>query len=1113
MFKKIFSLVVFIASIQIQAQLTTSPILPTASEVITINFDATNTPLKDYTGDIYAYTGVTVNGVRWQNIIGGADWNAPISGRPKLTRTGTNTYTLVITPTTHAFYSVPTSSVISELNFVFRAAGGSPQTADIFVPIYTAGLNVTFINPLQNAVYNLNDNITITAEANLNANLELFINGVSQQTASNTKTISKNYTFTSTGTHTLKVVANDGVSTKEQTISIFVKTPTQTATKPSGLKYGINKNPDNSVTFLLKAPFKNDVLLIGDFNNWELNAAYQLYKDGEDFWITLLGLDINTEYAYQYLIDYTIKISDPYSEKILDPWTDQYIKTSNYPNLKAYPTDKTTGYVSTFKINEEIYTWNVTNFIKPNQHNLVIYELFFRDFTETDSFNEAITKLDYLKKLGVNAIELMPINEFEGADSWGYNPALYMALDKSYGTKNDFKKFVDECHKRGIAVLADIVFNHSYGQSPLLQMYWDATTNKPAANNPWYNQNHNFVDNTSAHWGYDFNHESAYTKSFFKDVLSYWMTEYKIDGFRFDFTKGMTNTLFYGSNNWGNAYDAPRISILKNYADHVWNHNPTNKPFVIFEHLSDNSEETELANYGIMMWGNLNYSYSQNSMGIATGSDISWISHKARSWNQPNVVGYMESHDEERMMYRNINFGNTSQSPTYNVRDLKTALARQELASLFFLTIPGPKMIWQFGELGYDFSINRCENGTISNDCRLSRRPIKWDYLNDNNRKHVYSTWATLNAFRKIHPVFQTNDFTLNVATLTKSIQLRHASMDVVIVGNFDVIHKDINPQFTKTGTWYEYFTGEIRTVTNTTATINLKPGEYRLYATVKITDPFGGTALDDSDGDGINDVLDQCPNTLIGTTVNETGCPIFSLPSNNFRLEVTQPTCLGKNNGSIKITATESHNYIATVNGIDYPFTTTLTVSSLAPKTYPICIKIPAQNNYTQCFEFTITEPAGLTGRTSYEAVGKKTVANINIESGTAPYTVLINGQSIIETSDKTIQVAINNGDLIDVKSSINCEGTLSQTVNLFEDITVFPNPTSDFVTVLIPSYISHNSIPIKLYNYAGKIILSKSIDVINQQLKINLSNLASGLYLLKIQLDTPITLKVIKK
>ncbi|MBE0424753.1 MAG: alpha-amylase, partial [Lutibacter sp.] len=886
------------------SQVTTVPTIPTANSEITVTFNAVGSELDGYSGDVYAHTGVitsnSTDNTDWKYVIG--SWGNNTT-QPKLTKIGTNLFQLILTPDITSFYGIPTGETITNLALVFRSSDGTKQSRpDIFIPIYAEGLNITFTNPANNSAFNLNSSITISAEASVASNLELFVNGISKKTATNATAISTSHLLTSAGNQTLKAVATNGTEVKETTINIFVKTPTVTAVKPVGLKFGLNKNPDNSVTFLLKAPFKNDVLLLGDFNNWTLDGNYQMKKDGEDFWLTIPDLDINTEYAYQYFIDYNIKVADPYSEKILDPWTDQFIKAGNYPNLKAYPTDLTTGYVSTFLINEPTYTWNITDFTKPAQNNLIIYELLIRDFTESDSFTEAITKLDYLASLGVNAIELMPINEFEGAESWGYNPALYMALDKSYGTKNDFKKFVDECHQRGIAVLADVVFNHSYGQSPLLQMYFDNANNKPAADNPWYNVNHNLVDNTSAHWGSDFNHESAHTRAFFKDVLSYWMNEYKIDGFRFDFTKGFSNTLYFGANNWASAYDQSRIDILKDYADHVWSNKPANKPYVIFEHLSDNSEETVLANYGIMLWGNINHSYNQNTMGFASDANINWISYKQRGWNNPNVVGYMESHDEERLMYKNLQFGNSTNSD-HNVKNLNVALSRQELAGMFFFTIPGPKMIWQFGELGYEFSINTCENGTISNDCRLSRKPIRWDYFDNTNRKQIYNTWATLSAFKKQYPdVFNTTNFTLNVGTLTKSIVLRGATTDVVIVGNFDVTNKSITANFTKIGTWYEYFTGEEKNITNTSTSITLNPGEYKLYSTVKLLDPRGGTALDDSDGDGVADTIDLCPNTFPGTNVSNTGCPIFTLPANNFTVEVTSETCPNKDNGKISI-------------------------------------------------------------------------------------------------------------------------------------------------------------------------------------------------------------------
>ncbi|MFD0762905.1 alpha-amylase family glycosyl hydrolase, partial [Lutibacter aestuarii] len=924
----------FILLVQVSfAQVSTLPAIPTATNEITIVFNAANTPLNNYSGDIYAHTGATVDGVKWQNVIG--NWGEN-NVQPKLTRSASNSneYTLSITPSAYSFYGINTNKTITELSFVFRSSDGNTQTSDIFIPIYEEGLNITITNPINNNSFNLNETITITAESSLEADLEVLVNSISQKIANSSTTISTNYKFTTTGNHFIKAKATANNETKETEISVFVKSPTQHKSLPNGVKNGINIHPDNSITFVLLAPNKTDVFLIGDFNNWELNEAYQLYKDGEYFWITLNNLDQNFEYAYQYLIDFNIKIADPYSEKILDPWTDQYIKEGNYPNLKEYPTNLTDGYVSTFKINEEVYVWNVLDFIKPPQDNLIIYELHIRDFTESDSYNEAITKLDYLQSLGINAIELMPINEFEGADSWGYNPALYMALDKAYGTKNDLKKFVDECHKRNIAVLADVVFNHSYGQSPLLQMYWDSQNNKPAADNPWYNQNHNLVDNTSAHWGYDFNHESSYTTNFFNDVLTYWMEEYKVDGFRFDFTKGFSNTLYYGSNNWASTYDASRIAILKNYADHVWSYNSTNKPYVIFEHLATNSEETELANYGIMLWGNLNHNYNQNTMGYSSESDISWISYQQRGWNKPNIVGYMESHDEERLMYKNLQYGNSNS--TYNIKNLNTALAREELAGMFFFTIPGPKMIWQFGELGYDISINE-------ND-RVGRKPILWEYFNEAQRKQLYNTWATLIEFKKQYPeVFNSSDFLLNVNTLTKSIVLKHSSMDIVIIGNFDIVNKEINIPYTKTGIWYEYFTGEEKNVINTSETISLKPGEYKLFSSIKLLDPRGGTALDDSDGDGVADTLDLCPNTFPGTNVNETGCPLFSLSPANFTIEVIGETCVGKENGSIEIAAQEAYNYSVTVDETIYNFTNTTNafIEGLAPDTYEFCISV----------------------------------------------------------------------------------------------------------------------------------------------------------------------------
>jgi hypothetical protein len=166
-------------------------------------------------------------------------------------------------------------------------------------------------------------------------------------------------------------------------------------------------------------------------------------------------------------------------------------------------------------------------------------------------------------------------------------------------------------------------------------------------------------------------------------------------------------------------------------ADKIWAVNP--KAFVILEHFAANTEEQELAAYknGMLVWGNANYNFNEATMGYNDGgnSNFSWASYQMRGYSKPGLVAYMESHDEERLMYKNRMYGNSSGS--YNIKNLNTALNRNEMAATFFLSLAGPKMIWQFGELGYDYSINRCENGSVSSDCRTSPKPVVWDYYED----------------------------------------------------------------------------------------------------------------------------------------------------------------------------------------------------------------------------------------------------------------------------------------------------------------------------------------------------------------------------------------------
>ena len=809
------------------AQVVTSdPSIPVESDEVIITFyaDQGTGGLADFTGDVYAHTGVITD-----KSTSGSDWKyAPTWGdneaKYKLTRTATNTYTLSITPNVRDYYGVPAGETIKQMAFVFRSADNSKEGKDtgnknIYVDVAKEELTVSISAPANNSVFESGTNVDVKVDALLSDNLELFVNGTSVVNTTS-RSVSYQITNATLDEYEVKAVAKKGTETKEEIIKFYVRGAVVNETRPSGLKRGVNVIDANTATVVLYAPYKEFVYLMGDFNDWEPSNSALMKKDGDYFWLTLTGLDEHTEYAYQFWFDEGLKVADPYTNKVLDPWNDPYISDDVYPNLKDYPTGKTEEIVSAFTTADQSYNWQVDDFTVPEPEKLVIYELHVRDWSANGDIKTVTDSINYFKELGVTAIELMPFNEFEGNDSWGYNPSFYFAADKAYGTPNDYKEFIDVCHQNGIAVLMDMVLNHSFGQSPFARMYMDE--GKPAANNPWYNREHN-LENPDAHWGYDFNHDRTETRMLVDSINEYWLSEYKIDGFRFDFTKGFSNTFFSNSTDpWASNYDAARIANLKRMADEIWN--VKSDAIVSFEHLSQNSEEKELANHGILLWGNHHGNFKQATLGYS-GSDFSWASYQNRGWNDPHIISYMESHDEERIMYENNENGNSSGS--YDVKDLATGLERTGAAAVFLMSIPGPKMIWQFGELGYDISIN--ENG------RTGRKPIKWEYYDDENRKALYDTYAGIIDLKKDEPVFSTDDFDMEVSGATKLIELNYAGSDIRLVGNFELEQKTMLPKFSSTGYWYNHFTGDSINVTNTNMKLTLEAGEFALYSQKKL--------------------------------------------------------------------------------------------------------------------------------------------------------------------------------------------------------------------------------------------------------------------------------------
>jgi len=844
--KAFYSLVAvfFYSALSFAQVVTFQPTFVTANDTVTVIYDASlgNGELVGVS-QIYAHTGVITNAsatnTDWLHVQG--NWGTA-DNKVKMTNLGNNKHSIKFHINT--FYNVPTNENAYRLAFVFRDAAGNKvgrasDGSDIFVDLFQGGYEARFTLPDEKGkIVSLNDQISLRAEASSPSTISIFQGGtlVTQQTNSKLVISTINVSATGYGKFYLTMVADDGSGNVENdTVYYVARPPVNVAATPSGVEDGINYLNDTSVILQIVAPFKNFIYVVGDFSNWEYEPKYYMNRtpSGDRYWVQINGLVKGTEYRFQYSIDdEAMRVADVYSDKILDPWNDKWIDNATYPNLTSYPEGKTTYPVSVLHPGEQPYPWdNSINYTKPDQENLIVYELLIRDFVETHKYRTVADSIKYFKNLGINAIQLMPIMEFEGNESWGYNPMFFFAPDKYYGSKDDLKYLVEECHKNDIAVILDIAINHSFGQNPQVRMYFDPSAGQygqPTANSPWFNQTARHDFNV----GYDYNHESQYTKDFTKRVIGYWIEEYRIDGYRFDLSKGFTQKNTLGNIGAWNAYDQGRVNIWNEYSSHIWGVDPT--AYVILEHLGDNSEETVLANSGMMPWGSMHGPFKELSLGYS--ADLGWASYKTRGWNDPHAIVYACSHDEERLVYENVNYGNSVTG--YNLKNLKTALQRQELIATFLMAIPGPKMIWQFDELGYPYSINYCPDGTINSDCRTANKPIRWDYFNDPDRYKLYKSYGSVFQLKGDYPTFSTSDFNIDVAGSGKRVHLNHVDMDAVVLGNFAMGAISMVPGFQHTGIWYDYFSGDSLDVTDLNASIDFDPGEYHIYTDKKLETP-----------------------------------------------------------------------------------------------------------------------------------------------------------------------------------------------------------------------------------------------------------------------------------
>ncbi len=606
--------------------------------------------------------------------------------------------------------------------------------------------------------------------------------------------------------------ADSKVEFKRNVIYDLGTISSEEAPMPEGVRHGINYINDNTVTLVLydrdsqgrPHDFCN---LLWDENWWGDSGRPKTplrYDNAAGcWWITLTDLDPDRNYKFQYQLGYgdnvTVTTFDPYTEILYDTANDQYVK--NYPGLAAEFGDnhygRASGFISAFKIKRDEYNWTIEDYDIEDKNDLIIYEMLVRDFTDNTygegSIAAAMEELDYLKTLGVNAVELMPIQEFDGNDSWGYGTHAYFAMDKAYGTGNDYKAFIDACHQKGMAVILDVAYNHATGVHPYAAMYWDSGSNKTASNNPWFN-----VD-APHQWSvyHDWNHGNPMVREHVKRNLEYLLTEYKVDGFRFDLTKGFTQ-----NSGTEESYDQSRVDILKEYNYHI--QCVDDGAVMICEHFNDH-ENWELGKDGIKVWRKMTDPYAKAMKRDMSMSDFSGLvnTYNGDGYISDNLtfgtlVGFQESHDEQRTNYD----GQWDYSGASI--EFATRIERAKLNAAFFLLAPGPKMIWQFGEIGYDYSIEY--NG------RVGKKPVVTDdYMAVAERKALYDTYSMLLEFRRNNPRFFDSDAKFRWYVDGNHQTGRYMFCEdadgkiFALFGNFGKGSQNIGLELPEDGAWYQY--------------------------------------------------------------------------------------------------------------------------------------------------------------------------------------------------------------------------------------------------------------------------------------------------------------------
>ena len=553
--------------------------------------------------------------------------------------------------------------------------------------------------------------------------------------------------------------------------------------KPDFLEFGPQQSND-AMYLSIRIPGHQFVQVkINNVNDEEDISIFTLKKDPmlSDVWWTELELP-NGVYDYEYVLPNGATFPDPLSRMV----------RNNKTRIEIGPGGVTTA---------DDYNWISANYLKPTLDTLVIYELHVDDFSAAGNgvgtFQHVLEKLDHLKSLGINAIELMPISEFPGNHSWGYDPHIISAINDSYGTPEQFKYFVDQCHNMGIAVILDIIWNHIRSSSPLWQMQPDYDLNP-------YIKHHEEMNPNEApeSWGMlDIDHFNMNTIEYINKVHRIWIDEYKIDGFRFDAAAHL-----------GWSVSQPDLGIY-GWSNALYDHDST--VYQIAEHLPSNISLIENTNFSAGWHDSFHDrlkidSHNQYNSTMDIMRQIIGL-YEYTNWGTPysnftQAVKYMISHDEQSLIQEMVEFDNFT---------MQQALERDKFYSTILFTSNGIPMLWQGQEFGFKSGwTDQNQNGNWDEE-KLSYRPIDWNDLETENGQSHFEHYKKLIYLRKNNPAFSKGEFYDLYRYTNQGVVVygykdnRENSLNdqVVVIANFSSTDQSIlDVPFLSSGYWYNMF-------------------------------------------------------------------------------------------------------------------------------------------------------------------------------------------------------------------------------------------------------------------------------------------------------------------